>query len=810
MLHQGQAVGLEVFWPVEIYGQWHTLSATASAWAAESSAAAEQMESASSSWTGLVSSYREAETQEIVRTALDEAPVVTREWAGVVGRAADVLQSFATEANGLQQQATALEGQAARLRARLWASGLFSGGGDDDTSAEDAALRGEIDVHNSDVMTLNSRWHQLEQQTASEIDSIAGGGGYQDEIPVINTDGAGFGPAAGGPGTAGLTSGGFAAGGALAGVALAGGSLNGGAGLGIGFQSAVGQMIRSGNYDPVDTATKLYETVTSDEVTGEDVKALYNQLEQMDADQIEEFAEANPKINHYSIPQPSSDEELASWPTGEFGADWWDTMGENGTQNAMLAALPLLTGNTEGVRYSTRHLANRNALRDLRNSQDLQPHQRSRLDDINKSLNAGRDRMLLSLDMGQDPTTPGPKSDPPPADPLAAVSVGNPDTADTTTFDVAGMGSGTDEMSNEVDNAQYLYDGLEDNSQNEHAVVSWIGYDSPGYGTVLGEGKADDGSWALAYALDGYRETMDARGKETRVNVNAHSYGTNTASYALTRTAHAVDTFTMYGSAGIDADAAEHASDLEVAETSEGRPAVYATDAGNDGLSDLGKNLSGRADPSDTAFGAYVFSSDGTGNPPGYPVDGHYQTFDAADEYGYRDEESQAYESLWRINDGRADEVDVKTESTVEYYEDLFDQHVETKMVGEYRGNTYYPGTEYEVSLNGATQQVDTRDEAMKLVNDHYAEQPYNRADQADVQAETTEQYYQSLAEHEYDQHVVRRVADQDSGYSLVPRTELEVTLDGQSHRVETREEAIGLIADYYAAQQDDPAQAGS
>lgn len=92
----------------------------------------------------------------------------------------------------------------------------------------------------------------------------------------------------------------------------------------------------------------------------------------------------------------------------------------------------------------------------------------------------------------------------------------------------------------------------------------------------------------------------------------AYSYGTNTASYALTRATHAVDTFTMYGSAGIDAQAAEHAWDLKVAETSAGRPAVYATDAGKDGTSDIGKNLSGRADPTETDFGAYVFSSDGT------------------------------------------------------------------------------------------------------------------------------------------------------------------------------------------------------
>ena len=53
-------------------------------------------------------------------------------------------------------------------------------------------------------------------------------------------------------------------------------------------------------------------------------------------------------------------------------------------------------------------------------------------------------------------------------------------------------------------------------------------------------------------------------------------------------------------------------------------------------------------------------------------------------------------------------------------------------------------------------------------------------------------------------------MVDDGGGFSLVPRTGFEVVLGGQSHWVEGREEAIGLIADHYAAQHDGPAREGS
>lgn len=784
---------MTVLVPVEISGQWTQLGETVDTLAFDASAAASEMEAASSSWTGLVSSYEEPATQEVVRTAFNQVPEVTRAWSDVMAKAAGALQGFATEAASLESRASDLHAEAARLQAWLWVSGLVSGLAGDLT-AEDELLQRQIVRHNDDVLALNSRWEQLVQETAETLDSIAGGGGLEEDVPEVTAEGGVY-------------------------SVTAAGSSGSGGGSGDGaFSAALIQMVRSGaesEKDAVKEATELYEKVTSDDVTGDDVKAFYEQLENLDADQIEEFAEENPKINQYSMPLPANQEQLDSWPTGEDGASWWKSMGENGTQNAMLAHLPLLTGNTEGVKYTDRHLANENALKDLRQSDELESNQRERLDAIHESLNDGSNRLLLSLNMGQDPTTPGPAIDPPPADPLAAVSVGNPDTADTTSFDVSGMYSGTHNMPNEVSKSQDLYDGLSRNSSQDYAVISWIGYDSPDLTSVAFDGKADDGSWGLAYALDGYRDTVDAQDPdaETRVNVNAHSYGTATAAYALTRTRHDVDTFSMYGSAGIPEDAAKHASDLNVARTDEGRPAVYATDASQDGTADLGRDVSWRADPTDGAFGAYTFSSEGMGDPQGKPVADHSQQLGGTGEYGYRDKKSQAYEALSLINEGHGDEVDEVTDATAEHYEKFFDQHVDLNYTNPAPWNPYSTGYyEYEVTIDGETETVDTRYEAMKMVSEHEADQEFNPAEQAEAQAEASDQYYESLAEDVYDEHVTVRAADEDgedNGFSLVPETELEVTLGDESQRVKTRDEALELIEEYYA-EHGTPAAGGS
>lgn len=279
VLEQGYGAGLAVRWPVEIEGQWDSLAATAASLASETRAAAADLESAQSVWGGLVSSYRETETQAVVYSALDDSPRVVREWADVAEGAAEVLQSFATEANGLQQRSVALGVQALRLQARLVVSNLVTGGGGDsggDGSAEDDALRREIEVHNTEVMTLDSRWRQLESEAAADLDSIAGGGGLQEEIPVIGGAGGG---AFAGPGGDLMPAGGLD----LAG-GLAGGDTGGGAG-GSTLLAAVTHMIHQGAHadqeDPVETAQDLYGRASGGDATGQDIQEFREHLAAM-------------------------------------------------------------------------------------------------------------------------------------------------------------------------------------------------------------------------------------------------------------------------------------------------------------------------------------------------------------------------------------------------------------------------------------------------------------------------------------------------------------------------------------------------
>ncbi|GHD00271.1 alpha/beta hydrolase [Zhihengliuella salsuginis] len=431
------------------------------------------------------------------------------------------------------------------------------------------------------------------------------------------------------------------------------------------------------NSTRIDRAARLYRVAMGEGATAEDVEAYYAYLGKLSDQEIEAFAATHPDSR--TAPPPVSAEPPAGdgYPAGKHGADWWDSLSTE-QQAALTAMLPALVGNTNGVPYSDRNRANVTTLKLVRNDPDYTAEQREAFESIAKSLHPEEDRDGNTVPRGLLHFIP---VDPASQRPLASVAVGDVDTADNVTFTVAGMGSGTNNMTGEVGNAQNLYDGLE----GSRAVVSWIGYDSPDKpawdgsnfngswpslgsaawesGTnsteVLRSDHANTGGTQLAIFLDGFHETRDHTGDVPTVNVGAHSYGTTTAAVGLTETKYDVDRFVMYGSAGIDPSVADHASDFNVKEGSDGKAQVYATLAYDDPWAPAGQIGSERLSPTAEEFGAHVFSSDGEGNIDGQVGNIHYQdSSDGDGDWGYLEPDSQSYNTIDQILSGEADAVE--------------------------------------------------------------------------------------------------------------------------------------------------------
>ncbi|WP_460690773.1 alpha/beta hydrolase [Nesterenkonia suensis] len=650
--------------------QWDSLDAAAAGLKASASSTDAEIQSLSGFWQGLRVAYSQPETQEIVWSALDEVPTVTSEWSRVMGRAADVLQSFAVQGQSLEQQAQALHSQADHLAAQVAATDLSSEG-------ENEGLRVLVRDHNDAVTRLNQAWQQLEEDVAADLDSLAAGGGEADEIPEVTADGGASG--GGGFSGGGSTGVGFSAGGGFGhGWFGAGAGMPGQGGFLLdGLAAIVSAAAADRGTDRVRQAADLFDDAIAEDASGEDVQTFYDHIAEMSADEIEEFSEETPAVHENSLPQPNSEEQYAAWPSGEDGHTWWESLEEAGIQDTVLTHLPLLVGNVQGVPYEKRDQANQDALKRLKDNPDYTDWD-DNLSQIDRSLRQGSgvgdatgqdEPMLLSLDIGQraeasSPYAPGNTEEHGwGRQPLASISVGNPDTADVTSFGAPGMASGTHAMRNEVDMSQVIHQELTEIDERTHAVVSWVGYDAPpapGNGPVtdvLRDDRASEGGWAFAHALDGFQETRmaggDARGDYT-VNVHAHSYGTNMSSHALTRTEYDVDTFSMYGSSGIPDDVAAHARDLHVKTDDQGEPMVFASQSTHDGTAWWGRpfGLGGRQDPTDDDFGAQVHYSGGdyaSSAVEEADVTGHARTDSNLDRYGYLDEDTQHFQNLMHI-----------------------------------------------------------------------------------------------------------------------------------------------------------------
>jgi hypothetical protein len=197
-------------------------------------------------------------------------------------------------------------------------------------------------------------------------------------------------------------------------------------------------------------------------------------------------------------------------------------------------------------------------------------------------------RYLVSLDSSVD----GP--------PLAAISVGDLDTALYTTYFVPGMNSSVLEAEDYLRGVTRIQQAAVDS-----AAVLWLGYESPSPVETVSTVRAEVGAVLLGAALDGYNAHRNSIGLRSELTVLAHSYGSTTAAIALAEAEHAVNSFVMIGSAGVPSHI--HLDDLNVPSDR-----VFASEATADELAAKGQFWSGRTNPASAEWGARLFSSNGT------------------------------------------------------------------------------------------------------------------------------------------------------------------------------------------------------
>jgi hypothetical protein len=299
-------------------------------------------------------------------------------------------------------------------------------------------------------------------------------------------------------------------------------------------------------------------------------------------------------------------------------ASWWAAK-DRARRRALIRSSPGLVGDLDGVDYASRDLANRRELharmRDEEEAIAAHPADadaRARLTALTAIRAALRprapadapgaaatDRYLVSLSH---------------RDPLAAIAVGDLDTARQVTFTVPGMGTSTDDMQLWTETAQNVHDAQAAvGAPAAHAVVAWIGYRTPppGVDATLGDDAAR-GAPLLASEIAGLHAAR-AGGDLASVSVIAHSYGSTMAADALAARDLGVDAFVMLGSAGVE-DGIADARDLHVRR-------VFAGEAADDVEAPWGR-LS-RRDPRAPAFGATVIAVDGDPARGLLPVTGH-------------------------------------------------------------------------------------------------------------------------------------------------------------------------------------------
>lgn len=310
-------------------------------------------------------------------------------------------------------------------------------------------------------------------------------------------------------------------------------------------------------------------------------------------DAVRKWAAAHPARAQRMLDHPPATADVAKW---------WSGLGAAG-RDALVFGLSMVVGNLNGVRYADRGRANAHTLETetakakadrlemqgrVTRGGPLTPAERTRynqlieriaaLQSLAETLTAGTSaapRTIVSLTLGHPP--------------LAAVAIGDLDTASNVTVNVPGMGNTVaDSMlawtagAANLQESQRLLAAITGRDRNV-ATVAWIGYDTPAMPPsvdVLSSAKARAGAEELSGFLAGISGTRGWDGG-SHLSVVAHSYGTTTATLAVARTP--VENVTLLASAGID----PRVPDAHALAVPEGH--VWASQAKSDLVANIGR-----------------------------------------------------------------------------------------------------------------------------------------------------------------------------------------------------------------------------
>ncbi|PQZ96331.1 hypothetical protein CQ018_03440 [Arthrobacter sp. MYb227] len=233
-------------------------------------------------------------------------------------------------------------------------------------------------------------------------------------------------------------------------------------------------------------------------------------------------------------------------------------------------------------------------------------------------------------------------------EPLAAIAVGDLDTATHVTWQLSGTGiRARNALWGSAREAGELYLEQRKVGIDAPAVVAWLGYRSPNLGTALLNASARRGVKVLSRDLEIFAAL---RGDQPHLALEAHSYAASMAAQALDARAdfaHRVDALVTIGSAGFPSYLTKDIGRVGV-------PAehLYTAIASQDSLARWGRLLSGRKHLAAQCFAVTAREDLGLAGVSGHNTS-QFIAGDPHSLHGYRDPGTTSLRNIALITTGQ-------------------------------------------------------------------------------------------------------------------------------------------------------------